>query len=212
MTVRPVGPADDAAVRQIFWSTLRLGHPAPSITRLDSYAGLCLDWYLGPDRSSAAILDIDGEVAGYALVGTAPGRQRRWTARRAARFATRTGLELLAGRHEPTAARFLRLRLRDGWELRRAPTPAPVHAHVNLLPVARIGSAGPLLRDHVDEVARRVGSSNWYGEVNATSGHREGALRRLGFDIVHRAPNRTLSWLTGGPVERLTVVRQVGRS
>lgn len=29
------------------------------------------------------------------------------------------------------------------------------------------------------------------------------------FDVVARAPNRTLSWLTGTPVERLTVVREV---
>lgn len=209
LTVRPLRPSDDAAVREIFWSTLRLGHPVPEISALGAYADLCLGWYLGPDRASAAVLDVDGEVGGYVLVGTKPDPHRRWTRQRALRFGGRTCLQLLGRRHAPTAARFLRLRLRDGWELRRAPVPAPVHAHMNLVGAARTGSASVLLRDHVDDVARRVGSPTWYGEINAPTGRRETALRRLGFDVVSRSPNRTLSWLTGSPVERLTVVREV---
>ncbi len=34
-----------------------------------------------------------------------------------------------------------------------------------------------------------------------------GALERFVGSIVHRAPNHTLSWLMGRPVERLTVAR-----
>lgn len=209
LTLRPLRPSDDAAVRDIFWATLSLGRPVPGITSLDAYADLCLDWYLGPDRASAAVLDIDGEVGGYVLVGTKLEAHRRWTRRRAVRFGGRTCLQLLGRHHPPSAARFLRLRLRDGWELRRAPTPAPVHAHMNLVRGARTGSAAALLRDHVDDVARRAGSLSWYGEINAPVGRRETALHRLGFDVVHRSPNRTLSWLTGTPVDRLTVVREI---
>lgn len=209
LTVRPLRDTDDAAVREIFWSTLSLGQPVAGIAALDAYADLCLDWYLGPDRASAAVLDVDGEVGGYVLVGTKPEQHRRWTRRRALSFGGRTCLQLLGGRHAPPASRFLWLRLRDGWELRRAPAPAPAHAHMNLVRGVRTGSAAVLLRDHVDDVARRAGSPAWYGEINAPAGRRETALRRLGFDVVAQAPNRTLSWLTGTPVERLTVVREV---
>jgi hypothetical protein len=48
-----------------------------------------------------------------------------------------------------------------------------------------------------------------YGEMNARAGRRVAALSRWGAEIVSRRPNGTLSWLTGSPIERLTVVRRV---
>jgi hypothetical protein len=45
--------------------------------------------------------------------------------------------------------------------------------------------------------------------MNARAGRRVAAIGRWGAEIVSRRPNGTLSWLTGSPVERLTVVRHV---
>jgi hypothetical protein len=53
-----------------------------------------------------------------------------------------------------------------------------------------------------------AGLSGWYGEINAVEGRRAKALELLG-SIVHKAPNHTLSWLVGQPVERLTLVRSL---
>ena len=54
-----------------------------------------------------------------------------------------------------------------------------------------------------------AGFESWYGEMNARAGRRVAALSRWGGEIVSRRPNGTLSWLTGSPVERLTVLRRV---
>ena len=43
----------------------------------------------------------------------------------------------------------------------------------------------------------------------STAGRRVAALSRWGAEVVSRRPNGTLSWLTGSPVERLTVLRRV---
>jgi hypothetical protein len=59
----------------------------------------------------------------------------------------------------------------------------------------------------VDERCRRAGLPGWYGEINALVGKRASALERIVGPIVDRAPNHTLTWLRGRPVERLTVVR-----
>jgi hypothetical protein len=45
--------------------------------------------------------------------------------------------------------------------------------------------------------------------MNARAGRRVAALGRWGAEIVSRRPNATLTWLTGAPVERLTVLRRV---
>ncbi|HYV59038.1 MAG TPA: hypothetical protein VFA62_03100, partial [Acidimicrobiia bacterium] len=71
------------------------------------------------------------------------------------------------------------------------------------------GLPGRLLADHVDEVVADAGFQSWYGEMNARAGRRVAALGRWGAEIVSRRPNATLSWLTGAPVERLTVLRHV---
>jgi hypothetical protein len=119
---------------------------------------------------------------------------------------------LLGGRYDDFSDRFFRLRLRDGWDLwRRAPhTLGGAHVHFN----AGAGSRGGLLiRDfvaHADRVCAAAGIAVWKGEMNAPAGTRARVLERYGAEIVHRTPNRTLSWLTGKEIERLTVARPVG--
>jgi hypothetical protein len=91
--------------------------------------------------------------------------------------------------------------------LRSPAPPFPAHAHINVLPHQLARWAGLSLVDSVDERCRRAGLPGWYGEINAPVGKRARALERIVGPIVHRAPNHTLSWLTGRPVERLTVAR-----
>jgi hypothetical protein len=85
----------------------------------------------------------------------------------------------------------------------------PVHVHLNLMPSVRAGRGGRLLAARADELCRRLGAFGWYGEINARAGRRASALQRLGGEIVRRSPNRTLTWVMGAPVERLTVVRRL---
>lgn len=209
LTVRPLRPGDDSAVRSVFRATLALGRPVDDLPGLDRYEALCLDWYLEHERPDARVLDDDGTVLGYLLVGTRPVEQRRWTRRAATRYVLGTVPRLLTRGYRGDAGRFHRLRLRDGWALRRAPAPMPVHVHLNLLPTARAGRGARLLAVHADAVCRRLGAPGWFGEINARRGHRASALRRLGGEVVHQAPNRTLGWLVGSPVDRLTVVRRL---
>jgi hypothetical protein len=58
-------------------------------------------------------------------------------------------------------------------------------------------------------VVAAAGFPAWFGEMNARAGRRAAALSRWGAEIVGRQPNRTLTWLAGAPVERLTVLRRV---
>lgn len=212
MIVRPLaGSEDDAVIRELFRSTFVLGRPLEeTVPGFERYESLCLDWYLGPERQRAAILDVDGTAAGYVLVCTDGRRHRQWVRPRATRFALAAAATVAARRGDVPGRAFLRTRLRDGWALARtSPDPVPVHAHVNLAPAVRGGAAGRLMADHVDAVCRAIGAPSWFGEINAVAGRRAAALERLGATIVHRAPNHTLSRLLGRPVERLTVVRTV---
>jgi hypothetical protein len=86
---RPLGSDDHGAVGAIFGSTLLLGRELPfSLPDLHRYESLCLDWYLGPGREDAAVVEADdGRVVGYALVCTDEQAHARWMRRRAARFA-----------------------------------------------------------------------------------------------------------------------------
>jgi hypothetical protein len=200
-------PDDDRAVRRIFRATIVLGRRLPFDSRtLDRYEALCLDWYLGTGRADAAVLEDDeGTIAGYALVCTDEDGYQHWNTRRAARFAVRSLPQACA--RNP----FVRLRMRDGWALWRArqDAPMPAHAHMNLAPTVRAGRAGHLLGDHIDDRVRRAGLPGWYGEINAPAGRRAAALERLGGEVVHRSPNRTLSAFANQPIERLTVVRRL---
>lgn len=209
LTVRPLDDGDDDAVRDIFWSTIQLGSPLVEVTRLHRYEELCLGWYLGPERHLVRLLCNGDRPVGYVLMGTGDPDHRRWVRRRAAMFAV-TGVAALATRRVgPVTARFVRLRLLDGWALRKAPDPMAVHIHLNLVRSARAGRGAHLLTAHVDAVCRRLGEPGWFGEVNAPVGRRSAALERLGFEVVHRAPNRTLSAMLERPIERLTVVRHL---
>ena len=115
------------------------------------------------------------------------------------------------GRLDRNLATFVRLRVRDAATLVRSgrhPVP-PVHAHLNLTGSARNTSAVLSVREQIDDTIRRAGHDAWAGEINTRRGRRAGALARSGFDVVGREPNHTLGWLTGEPVDRLTVVRRV---
>ena len=225
MRVRPLSPGDDDVVRAVFRRTLLLGAPvAFPLPAQGAYEALCLDWYLGPGRDGAAVVEtgvVEGgggdrvpEVVGYALVCTDPAAWARWNRPRALRWAVAAGWDVVAhrGGGRRRRARFLGKRVRDAWGLWRTPDLAGcgAHAHVNLVPAARAGRAGRLLADHVDRCCRRAGWSGGHGEINAAAGQRARALERLGGRVVGRAPNHTLTWLLGRPVERLTVARPLG--
>jgi hypothetical protein len=85
----------------------------------------------------------------------------------------------------------------------------PVHAHLNIVSSHRSGSAAVLLRQHIDQRARLAGAWGWFAEVNAPAGRRLQALERVVGPVTDRNPNHTLTWMTGEPVERLTVVRHL---
>lgn len=191
-------------MRRLFRATLALGHPLPfAFPGLPAYEALCLDWYLGPGRDDAAVLIAGGEAIGYALVCRDERAYRRW----AVPAALAWGAAALP-RARGAAGTFVRLRVADGLAARR-PAPAPAHAHVQLAAGHRFGLGGLRLVQHVDACCRAGGVGTWYGEVNARPGRRVAGLEgRIG-PVVHRQPNRTLSWLAATPVERLTVVRRV---
>jgi hypothetical protein len=211
--VRPVQRAtDDHAVRQIFRSTLALGRPVPfPLPGLTRYEAVCLDWYLGPARDDAAVVEHDGHVVGYALVCTDAAGHARATRDEALRFAAWATPRVLACRLPEPARTFWRLRLLDGWTAwrRHSGTPPAVHAHLNLADGARATRATLELLAHIDHRVRTAGLPAWRGEVNARRGRRMSALERVVGPVVEVVPNRTYSWLAGRPVDRLTVERVV---
>jgi hypothetical protein len=212
---RPLRPGDDIEIRRIFRETVALGRPLAGVsaTQLAAYEELCLGWYLGDGCASAGVLHDRDSIAGYALVCTDPAAFDRWQRRQAVRFLRRVLPRLVPFRRPPELRHFYRLRVRDGWDLWRADAGKRElpHAHFNALGGAWHGGprAGRLLADFVDRVVDGAGFDRWYGEINARAGRRTAAIARWGGDVVDRCPNRTLSWLAGEPVERLTVVRRV---
>jgi hypothetical protein len=80
---------------------------------------------------------------------------------------------------------------------------------MNALRDARSAGAGRLFLDHVDQVCRDLGEPGWFGEMNARAGRRARVIERHVGEVVGRTPNRTLSWLAGSTVDRLTVVRRL---
>jgi hypothetical protein len=214
-TLRRLTPAVIPGVRRVFRDTVALGRPLPfPLPGFAAYERLCLGWFLGPGWEDAAVLDEDAQVRGYVLVCTDLPAYRRWAARAAAAWVLATTARLAGGRLPPEAARFYRLRLLDGLQaLREGPAPPmPAVVHLNLDPGLRGGMEGLRLARHADRRCAEAGLPGWYGEVNAPVGGRAAGLRRGGFEVVHRAPNHTLSWLAGRPVERLTIVRSLPRA
>jgi hypothetical protein len=213
MIVRPLERAtDDRAVSRVFRSTLALGRPVPfPLPGLARYEALCLDWYLGPGRDDAAVVEHDGDIVGYALVCTDADDHARATRDEAVRFAVWATPRILTGRLPDPARTFWRLRLRDGWAAwrRSAGYPPRAHAHLNLVPGAQVTRTTLDLLAHIDHRVRAAGLPSWRGEVNAMRGRRQAALQRVVGEVVDSVPNRTYSWLAGRPVDRLTVERDV---
>lgn len=209
--LRPLRPADLPAVRRLFRDTVAMGDPLPfDLPGLAAYEALCLDWYLGPGRGAAAVLADGDDVLGYALVCLDNRAYRRWAVPAALSWAAGAAGRALTGGLRGPAATFVRLRLADGLAAWRGgpPEPAPAHAHVNVVRGARRG-AGFRLVGHVDRTCAAAGLPGWFAEMNAPVGRRALAVARLHGHVLHRAPNRTLSWLAGEPVERLTLLRRL---
>jgi len=211
---RPLRATDEPELRRVFRGTIALGHPvspdAGFEAALRPYERLCLEWYLRAAREQACVLRDGDRVVGYALVCLEPEAFGRWQQRAGARFTAHVVPRLLTRRYPAPIRRFYRLRLRDGWDLWRHSEDRVAglpHAHLNATTMG--GLPGRLLADHVDAVVAAAGFDSWYGEMNARAGRRVTALSRWGAEIVSRRPNGTLSWLTGSPVERLTVLRRV---
>lgn len=215
VSIRPFRPGDEAAVRALFWATIAGGAGTPfdpSHAVMLAYERLCLDWYLTTGaRWASVIVDADDRPAGYALVCCDERSARRAVVAGSARFVAATVGSALRGRLEASMRTFVRLRIRDAAALARTGRHEvpPVHAHLNLTGAARNSSAVLAVRSRIDGVVRDAGHDAWAGEINTRRGRRAGALGRSGFDVVGREPNHTLSWLTGEPVDRLTVVRRL---
>jgi hypothetical protein len=209
--VRPLTEQDETELRRLFRETVVMGRPLPfSLDDAGRYESLCLDWYLGPGRPDAAVVDVGGQIAGFALVCVDQAAYRRWVRARAGRYAVYSLLTLVRIDPRSPLSRFHRSRLRDGWVMLRSPAPPfQAHAHTNVLAPELSRWAGKLLLDFVDERCRLAGLAGWYGEINAPIGKRASALERVVGPVFHRAPNHTLSWLMERPVERLTVTRTV---
>jgi hypothetical protein len=214
LRIRPLRTADERALRRVFRATIALGHPVsdhPGVDRaLRPYERLCLGWYLGPGRRHASVLRDDDRVVGYALVCVDAEGFGRWQRHAAARYLAHVVPRLALRRDPASIRRFYRLRLRDGWDLWRHTDDRVAglpHAHFNATAPGAL--PGRLLADHVDAVVAAAGFEAWYGEMNARAGRRVAALGRWGTEIISRRPNATLTWLTGAPVERLTVLRRV---
>lgn len=209
--IRPLRVADLPAVRRLFRDTIALGGPLPfALPGLAAYEALCLDWYLGPGREAAAVLADGDDVRGYVLVCLDGPAYRRWAVPAALTWAAGAAARGLTGGLRGPAATFVRLRVVDGVAAWRGgpPEPAPAHAHVNLARGARRG-AGFRLAGHVDRTTAAAGLPGWYGEINARAGRRALAVEHRQGHVVHRAHNRTLSWLVGEAVERLTILRRL---
>ena len=212
-TIRPLGPADDVAVEQLFDDTVLLGAALAELpVAFDRYRRLSLGWYLGPGRADAAVAeDACGVVVGYTLVCTDERSAARYGRSGTVSLARHVAAHAVRGRLDADSRAFYRERARDAAALvttRRSP-PAPVHAHLNVRRGARTFSVARALVDHVDARCRLAGHDAWFGELNEREGARAGALERLGAEIVAAVPNHTLTRLLGGPVRRLTLVRTV---
>ena len=214
MRVRAMRTADTGDVRRLFRDTIALGRPLPFVcTALDRYEALCLDWYLRPERlrDHAVLVDDADHVEGYALVCSDQAAFDRWARVAGLRWAATALWALTIRRLGADEARFHRLRLHDGWtSWRRGVDPGlPAHAHFNLARGARGRMHVMALVDHIDTRCAALGLPGWYGEINAPAGRRAVALEAHGARVVHREHNRTLSWLAGAPIERLTVARSL---
>lgn len=210
--LRPLEKGDMDRVAALFWDTFVLGDPVPfPIGFREEYEELVLGWYRANPGPSALAWS-DGRPVGYVLACLDQPSFERWQVRRGWAYASTVIRSRLGGRMTPQERRFFRLRLVDGFEAWRDEDPAATgaHAHFNVARGARSGLLVRELVEHIDGACAGAGLTHWTGQINAREGTREEVLQRYGFVIHSRAPNRTLSWLAGEPVRRLTVVRRVG--
>jgi hypothetical protein len=204
---------DVEAVTQLMETTIVLGQPVAGVD-LGDYVRACLSPFVGRRaRDAAVVVDDDGRIVAYALVCTDPPSGERAARRAVVGLVMRT---LVRGAHGGLGAatrRFYVDRLRDmkGLASSAGPRRANPHAHLNIAAGTRSGTAALLLLEHVDTRVALAGFEHWVGEVNAPSGRRARALERLGFEVVDRRPNLTLSRCAGQPVERLTLLRRIPR-
>ena len=215
LRLRPLEPRDRADVSKIFWDTMALGQPLPfELAAGSAYEELAQAFFVGPAcaHHGRVLVDGDDRVAGYVLVTDDLDALESFQRRAAVKYAAGVARAAASGRLDRQSAAFHRLRFLDGWySLREAPSPPqPVVGHFNIERGRRAFPAGRLLTDHIDQVAREAGAEGWFGEMNAFTGKRTPALSRVGWSLVHRMPNLTLSWLRGRPVERFTAVRIPG--
>ncbi len=213
IATRPLRPGDDTRIAELFEATVALGHPAPAgLVGFEIYRRMCLGWYLERGRDDAAVaVAPTGAIAGYAFVCANEQDQTRFARESVGELVGTIGRAALRGRLDRTSRRFYQGRLRDLAGLlrsRREPV-AAVHAHLNVSGGHRRGDVALALVAHIDEVCRAAGEPAWYGEVNEKVGRRSRALQRLGFDVLDRVPNHTLTALVGQPVERLTILRRL---
>jgi hypothetical protein len=212
--IRPSGSGEHAVIRKVFWETIVMGRPLPFDLRdADRYERLALDWYLHHEPESARIATVDGRIAGYVLVCTDQVAFDRWMRKEAARYTAAVVAGLFRGRYPGPSGRFYRLRLADGWDAWRGANAAPTdaHAHLNLSTGFRSGLIIRSLIEHVEAVCLSGGITEWTGQMNALPGRRVRVLEAYGFRVVDARLNRTLTWLCGERVLRLTLHRRVGR-
>jgi hypothetical protein len=145
LRLRALTPGYIPEIRRIFRETLNLGQPLPfDLPRMTAYEDLCLGWFVGPGWLDAAVLCDGDRVRGYVLVCRDLPALRRWAGPAALAWTAGTMAGFALGRFPPEAARFHRLRLRDGIEaLRAAPRPPmPALVHLNLEADLRGGREG----------------------------------------------------------------------
>lgn len=212
LTLRPRRAVDDADIRRIFRTTLLLGRPVHAgVGDLAGYEALCLDYYLTHGEVVVAVEH--DRVRGYLLACLDQAGYERWARRRALRWGAGAIAGILTARRRGDARRFAWLRVRDGlatW--RHAPAAVlPAHAHLNLDVDVRGWRTGHRLAAAMDDLVADAGLPGWFGELNVPAGGSLVAIERAGAEVVHRQPNRTLTWLAGVPVERATIARRLDR-
>ncbi len=208
--VRPVEADDRDGLLDVLRRTLVAGEPMPfPVMDLDHLLALFLDYYLACEpEAGRVVVDAGGRVVGYLLGTIHPDDENRWQRRQALALAWRW-LRRWPEYDGPTRWLY-RLRLRDALASLRDPAPTvPAHFHWHLLPEARGRLGRDLLLGFRDYAAAR-GVTGFGGEQVMRVGRKDPELfRRLGGQIVHRAPHYTLSALLGEPVERVTIIARI---
>lgn len=210
LEVRHCQSSDIDEVARIMNDTMLLGRPIPG-AQIDEYVRACLSAYRTTRRGEAVVCLAADTVVGYALINLDPRDAEHHAISQVRQLAATVLMKWVTGRLSAPTRRFYRLRVVDVAALmcgarRRRHVP---HAHVNVVSGARSGFVARALLHHIDETVRDAGCDTWMGEMNAHAGSRQSALQRLGFTVVARSRNHTLSGFSGGRVERLTVERRV---